>query len=102
MSSVQEAVTVAFSKVANHEINIVCAGCTDAGVQATNQVIHFDSDAKRSVHAWQCGANQSLPRDISVRWVKSVSDEFHARFSASSRRYQYIIHCSQNPSRGIT
>tara|TARA_R110000868_G_scaffold410505_4_gene698885 strand:+ start:131749 stop:132531 length:783 start_codon:yes stop_codon:yes gene_type:complete len=93
VNSVQAEVEQAFSFVANEKIDVYCAGRTDAAVHATGQVIHFDTDAVRSERSWLCGANTQLPRDIAVQWVKIVDEEFHARFSALTRRYQYYIYC---------
>lgn len=89
--SVQEVLENALSAVANHPVELSCAGRTDAGVHATAQVVHFDSEAPRSPRNWILGANANLPRDVAVRWVKSVSGDFHARFKAVSRRYRYVI-----------
>ena len=97
VNSVQAEVERALSTVANHAIEVICAGRTDAGVHALEQVVHFDSDADRPTHAWMLGANTLLPRDIAIKWVQTVSDEFHARFSATRRRYRYIIY--NHPSR---
>ena len=92
--SIQAALEKAFSKVANHPLKIICAGRTDKGVHATGQVIHFDTDIDRTEHAWLCGANLYLPRDIAVVWIKKTSNDFHARFSALSRTYRYTIYNS--------
>ncbi len=92
IDSVQAAVETAFSHVANESIEVICAGRTDAGVHARGQVIHFDTQAERSEYAWQAGVNSALSRDIAVRWIKFVDNDFHARFSALSRRYEYIIY----------
>lgn len=89
--TVQQSVEEALSKVANHDVAIITAGRTDAGVHATHQVIHFESDAQRSEFAWCRGTNRFLDKDIRLRWVSSVDDGFHARFSATSRSYRYII-----------
>ncbi|MEH6346478.1 MAG: tRNA pseudouridine(38-40) synthase TruA [Bermanella sp.] len=89
--SVQASLERALSKVANHEVNVVCAGRTDAGVHASAQVIHFDSDAKRSEHGWKMGINTNLPDGVCVDWVRAVDSDFHARFSAVARRYRYFI-----------
>ena len=89
---VQEKVEVALSKIANENIEVVCAGRTDTGVNATNQVIHFDTTQIRKDVSWTLGVNTHLPDDIAVTWVKAVDDSFHARFSATARRYRYIIH----------
>ncbi len=89
--SVQQTVEIALSKIADEKIEVVCAGRTDTGVNATNQVVHFETDKIRKDVAWTLGVNTHLPKDIAVTWVKEVSDEFHARFSATARRYRYII-----------
>lgn len=89
--SVQERLEVALSKVADEKVEVVCAGRTDTGVNATNQIIHFDTDKERKDVAWTLGVNTYLPKDISVKWVKQVNEDFHARFSATARNYRYII-----------
>lgn len=89
--SVQGAVEQALSKVANHPVRVICAGRTDTGVHASEQVIHFDTDAERSEYSWVHGANANLPKSITVLWAKQVSEDFHARFSAVGRAYRYII-----------
>ncbi|SUI27668.1 tRNA pseudouridine synthase A [Salmonella enterica subsp. enterica serovar Derby] len=90
--SVQEKLEKALSQVANEPINVFCAGRTDAGVHGTGQVVHFETTALRKDAAWTLGVNANLPGDIAVRWVKTVPDDFHARFSATARRYRYIIY----------
>lgn len=89
--TVQYRLEKALSKIANQPVETVCAGRTDAGVHATNQVVHFDVSQPRQDAAWTLGVNSNLPADIAVRWAKPVDDEFSARFSASARRYRYII-----------
>lgn len=89
--SVQAGVERALSKVADHAVKVVCAGRTDTGVHATWQVIHFDSDAERSCRSWVLGTNSNLPDAVSLLSAQPVSTEFHARFSAQSRRYRYVI-----------
>lgn len=79
------------TRVADHEVRVHCAGRTDSGVHALNQVIHFETDAVRPVHAWVAGANTYLAEDISVLWAQPVADDFHARYSAIRRSYRYII-----------
>ncbi|MCW8833983.1 MAG: tRNA pseudouridine(38-40) synthase TruA [Colwellia sp.] len=90
--SVQQTLERALSKIADEPIEVICAGRTDTGVNATNQVVHFDTSKIRKDVAWTLGVNTHLPNDIAVTWVKSVSDEFHARFSATARRYRYVIY----------
>ena len=77
--------------MANEPIETICAGRTDTGVHAIAQVVHFDTRAERSERGWVLGANSNLPDDVSARWAKPVDQEFHARFSAMSRSYQYLI-----------
>ena len=89
--SVQQHVEAALSAVADHPLSVTCAGRTDAGVHALNQVIHFESDAVRDAHSWVFGSNTHLPGDISLTWAKPVQADFHARYSATSRIYNYII-----------
>jgi tRNA pseudouridine38-40 synthase len=91
VNTVQERLEDALSKVADHPVSVQCAGRTDAGVHGLGQVVHFDSDSPRSPRNWILGANVNLPRDISVSWAQQVPDDFHARFSATSRSYRYII-----------
>ncbi len=92
VNSVQEKVESALSTIANHPISVICAGRTDTGVSATNQVIHFDSSSQRTDAAWTKGVNNLLPYDIAIKWVQGVSVDFHARFSATARQYRYIIY----------
>ena len=92
LHTVQQALENALSKIADTPVSVVCAGRTDTGVHATNQVIHFDCDKERTIRAWIHGANSYLPKDICVKWGKELPEEFHARYSALSRRYRYVIY----------
>ncbi len=96
--SVQQHLEAALGFVANHPVSLVCAGRTDAGVHAMQQVAHFETSADRSERAWVLGCNSRLPRDIRVLWATPVADEFHARFSATARTYRYIIQNTGVPS----
>jgi tRNA pseudouridine38-40 synthase len=89
--TIQGVLEQALGQVAAHPINITCAGRTDAGVHALGQVIHFDTEADRPESAWTLGVNSNLPPDICIRWAKKVNSSFHARFSALSRTYHYVI-----------
>jgi tRNA pseudouridine38-40 synthase len=91
VSSVQACVEEAVSTVADQPVTVHCAGRTDAGVHAFEQVIHFDTEAQRPMHSWVLGSNVNLPMEVSVRWAQAVSPEFHARFSATGRHYRYRI-----------
>lgn len=88
---VQSSVEASLSRVADHPVHVVCAGRTDAGVHATQQVIHFDTDAVRTPRSWVLGGNTKLPPQVSLLWAREVDESFSARFSARSRRYRYVI-----------
>lgn len=90
--TVQGELERALSAVAAHALVATAAGRTDAGVHAVQQVIHFDSPAPRSEYAWLLGANTHLPPDLSLRWIRPVRADFHARYSAVRRHYRYVIH----------
>lgn len=91
LPTVQRDLEMAISQVANKRIKVVCAGRTDAGVHALKQVVNFKSDVKRELKAWVMGCNTLLPKAIAIKWAGGVSEHFHARFSATSRRYRYVI-----------
>jgi tRNA pseudouridine38-40 synthase len=92
--TVQQVVEQALSKVANHPVELVCAGRTDAGVHATQQIAHFDTHAVRSEKSWAFGANTNMPFDIAVKWARNVAEDFHARYTAQARSYRYLIYNS--------
>lgn len=89
--TVQGHLEQSLSRVADRPVGVVCAGRTDAGVHATGQVVHFDTEAVRAPRAWVLGTNAHLPADISVCWAREVDPGFHARFAATERRYRYVI-----------
>jgi len=89
--SVQDAVERVLREIAGASITTTCAGRTDAGVHALGQVVHFDSEARRPVSAWVRGSNALLPSSCAVTWALEVPDEFHARYSALSRTYRYLL-----------
>ena len=88
---VQACVEKALETVANHEVDVVCAGRTDTGVHASGQVAHFDTDSERHPRSWLLGANSNLPDDVNLTWAHVVGDDFHARYSAIARSYRYLI-----------
>lgn len=95
LQSVQQTLEEALSIVANEKIEVFCAGRTDSGVHGTGQVVHFETNAIRPEKAWAFGTNVHLPDDIAVKWAKQVPEDFHARFSATARRYRYILYCNK-------
>jgi len=90
-TAIQTVVEDALSFVADHRVEVTCAGRTDAGVHARCQVVHFDSDAQRSERGWVLGVNSRLPSSVALGWARQVGDDFHARYSARARRYRYTI-----------
>lgn len=92
--SIQACIEQALSRFADYPISVTCAGRTDAGVHALQQVIHFDTHAIRAPRAWLLGPNVYLPPSIRLLWVKPAPPQFHARFCAKVRAYRYIIYCN--------
>lgn len=92
LPTIQGELEKSLSMIADMPIHLFCAGRTDAGVNATGQVVHFETDVKRELHAWVAGTNTHLPTNIAVCWAQKVDDDFHARFSALSRVYRYVIY----------
>ncbi|HLU06401.1 MAG TPA: tRNA pseudouridine(38-40) synthase TruA [Woeseiaceae bacterium] len=88
---VQSFLEDALARVADAPVEAVCAGRTDTGVHAEAQVVHFDSAAERTPRSWVLGVNSNLPRDVNALWAQPVADDFHARYSALSRTYRYLI-----------
>ncbi len=91
--TVQDTVSAALAFVADRPVSLVCSGRTDTGVHARCQVVHCDlpRECKRSERAWVLGTNSRLPSTVALRWAREVTGEFHARFSARTRRYRYRI-----------
>lgn len=92
LCGVQDALEAALSKIAQSDIRVHAAGRTDTGVHALGQVVHFDTDAIRPISAWVRGVNAHLPPTVRVEWAHEVGSDFHARFSALSRSYQYLLY----------
>ncbi len=89
--TVQAELEKALTRIANQPVTVVCAGRTDTGVHALEQVVHFDCPVERDNHAWVMGGNSQLPEDIRILWAQPAVDDFHARYSAIARFYRYII-----------
>ncbi len=98
--TVQDQLEAAIRQFAGGDITTTCAGRTDAGVHATEQVVHLDTGLDRLPVSWVRGINSYLPVSIAVRWACEVpagKDGFHARSSATARRYRYLLY--NNPVR---
>lgn len=91
LETVQDALEDAVSGIAGERLTVIAAGRTDTGVHALEQVAHFDTKASRPLQAWVRGVNSHLPRAVAVCWAVVVEPEFHARFSAISRSYRYVL-----------
>jgi tRNA pseudouridine38-40 synthase len=89
--TVQDVLEAALGAIAGTPVATVCAGRTDRGVHATAQVVHFDAPVERPASAWVNGVNALLPDSVAVLWAKPLSQEFHARYSARSRTYRYVL-----------
>ena len=90
-NTVQDKLEAALGRFADCRIGTLCAGRTDAGVHALQQVVHFDTNVTRSEYSWVRGTNANLPKDIAVQWAVITTPEFHCRASALSRRYAYVL-----------
>ena len=98
--TVQDQLEIALATFARVPIATTCAGRTDTGVHALEQVVHFDTDLMRDMQSWVRGVNTFLPDSIAVRWASEVPAapadapqlEFHARFSARARTYHYVLY----------
>jgi tRNA pseudouridine38-40 synthase len=90
-ATVQDVLEKALERFAVHPVRTLCAGRTDAGVHALNQVVHLDTPLHRDPQSWVRGVNAHLPADIAVQWCRSVPASFHARNSAHRRRYIYVL-----------
>ena len=89
--AVQDHLQASLSQLASHPIEVVAAGRTDAGVHASAQVVHFDTDAQRPESAWVRGTNANLHAAARVQWSCPVPMDFHARFGARRRTYRYLL-----------
>ena len=96
--SVQEKLQWALSTILRQDIQVTGAGRTDAGVHARMMVAHFDVETMvYELQDLTYKLNRLLPQDIAIQMMEPVSDEMHARFSATSRTYHYYIHTVKDP-----
>ena len=89
--TVQDQLEAALSTFVGTPVVTLCAGRTDAGVHAFNQVVHLDSPVQRDTFSWLRGTNRYLPGDIALQWCRPVPADFHARYLARGRRYRYLL-----------
>ena len=91
VDSVQARVEAALGEFVAAPVVVVCAGRTDAGVHAVQQVVHLDTEVDREDFSWVRGTNRFLPDDVAVQWCRRVDGSFHARNSARGRHYRYVL-----------
>ena len=89
--TVQDRLESALACFADVPVRTTCAGRTDAGVHALNQVVHIDPPVERAASSWVRGTNRYLPDDIALQWCRPVAPSFHARNSALARRYRFLV-----------
>ena len=95
--SVQEELQRGLSLLLRTEVRVTGAGRTDTGVHASMMVAHFDVETEVDCHQLAYKLNKLLPQDIAIQKIEPVSDDMHARFSATSRTYHYYIHTAKDP-----
>jgi tRNA pseudouridine38-40 synthase len=89
--TVQDQLEQALGRFADRPLRTQCAGRTDTGVHALNQVVHLDTEIAREPQSWVRGTNRFLPADIAIQWCRLTDESFHARYSALGRRYVYVL-----------
>ena len=89
--TVQETIEKVLSQILNTEITIFGSGRTDSGVHAQNQYFHFDVNKEIDIEKFRYSVNCLLPKDIFIREMKVVADDFHARYNAKGKQYMYLI-----------
>lgn len=88
---VQDHLQAALARFVAAPVEVTAAGRTDTGVHATAQVVHFDSPVSRDAYSWVRGTNSYADPHLRVLWAAEVPDDFHARYSARSRTYRYLL-----------
>jgi tRNA pseudouridine38-40 synthase len=96
--TIQDTVEAALSRILNQRVRIVGSGRTDSGVHALGQVAHFKTCSPIALPSLRRGANSLLPPDILIRNAEEAEVGFHARYSATSRMYEYRIWNGPCPS----
>ena len=96
--TIQEVIENTLSKILNTPTKIYGSGRTDAGVHALNQAFHFELNKDFDLERLKYSLNSLLPDDVSINSLEKVDDDFHARFSAKKKHYQYHINTlKKNP-----
>ncbi|WP_250229597.1 tRNA pseudouridine(38-40) synthase TruA [Anaeropeptidivorans aminofermentans] len=90
-NTIQQAIELRLNEIFSKDIKIVASGRTDAGVHAENQVINFKIDEEIDLSSFLALINKKLPGSISVKEINKMPEDFHARFDAKSKIYEYRI-----------
>ena len=98
MPTIQDALEEALRKLTKEDIKTVSSGRTDAGVHARGHVANFPTESRIPAEAWAPALNSLLPGDIRVLASEEVTPDFHARFSAKGKQYQYLVLARRAPS----
>ena len=96
--SVQEEIEKVLSSIEQRPVTLYGAGRTDTGVHAAAQIAHFNATSPIPAQRWAAVLNSRLPEDIIIRASALVAPDWHARFSASWRRYRYTIYTDARPN----
>lgn len=96
--TVQSEIETVIETVLKRSVPVIAAGRTDAGVHAAGQVAHFEATGKIPASRWANVLNSRLPKDILILTSVAVPSDWHARFSASWRRYRYTIYTDPKPN----
>lgn len=96
--TVQGELEAAIAAIVGEPVRVTGAGRTDTGVHAAGQVAHFDVCSPIPVARWPGVINSRLPSDISVTAAAAVGPDWHARFSATWRRYRYTLYTGSRPN----
>lgn len=98
VATIQAQLEQAIKSFLGHEVQLICAGRTDKGVHALEQVVHLHTPLERRELSWIRGVNRFLPPSIRVQWARPVDEQFHARFSAQRRHYIYLLRNAPHPT----
>ena len=93
--AIQDELERALFQILGEKIRIVMSSRTDAGVHAKGQVFHFDTDQVLEPYKLKFSFNSVIPKDIHINEIKKVSEKFHARYSVTSKTYEYLINIGE-------
>ena len=96
--TIQEIIEDRLKTIIQENVNVIASGRTDAGVHAIGQVAHFHTSSSLDLSNIQRGLNSLLPDDIVIKEIHEAEKDFHARYSATSKTYRYIIFNEKFPS----